>query len=425
MRKTTRTLFLVTVLAELTAGLAIFAIMRELAERGPEGGITVSTLGWIGGINALLLGVASVFSGRLSDRFGRARVMLIGQVVCIAALSGCLFFTYGHPLFLPSFWMIGTSLGMVYVPLIAWVSRDPDANELRGGVHRSLILFCISWNVGLIAASVLAGYLFQIDPRVPVALAIVAGLVNVGVMIYAVHRDRAQLAAPPPQHTPLSLQKQRLSSAYATLAWMANVSGAFAVSMVFYLLPALIVKLDYPSDEHGIMLGVMRFVVIGMYLALYFTRFWHHRFSAAAASQVVAIVGLLIIATADTRTELILGMCALAQLTSYNYFASLYYSTSSTDVTKGAASGMHEATIAVGFGAGAIIGGLFGRHVGPHMAGVLGELAVERAPYVLAAAAIAVNLLLQLAHFMHRVLPMCRRAMIDPTPDHPEPTTSA
>ena len=81
-----------------------------------------------------------------------------------------------------------------------------------------------------------------------------------------------------------------------------------------------------------------------------------------------------------------MGLVSLAQLMGYNYFASLYYSTTGvTEERRGAASGMHEFTLSVGFAAGAAGGGMFGQFFG------------IRAPYQLAAAFIFALLILQLA----------------------------
>ncbi|MAE60381.1 MAG: hypothetical protein CMJ49_03390 [Planctomycetaceae bacterium] len=412
MRSTARTLFLITFLVEMPGGLALFAVSRDIAERdlGGPGSGSVLELGWIGGVNALMLGAFSLISGRLSDRFGRARLMYCGQAALILGLIGCLVFEYGDPLYLPAFWLLGASLGLLYAPLIAWLSQDPDANELRGGIHRSLILFCVSWNLGFFAASMSGGYLFLSGRRAPLALALALSLINVALLVFTVRRERTRSSSPQPQRSALSVQKQVLSGGFAILAWIANTSGTFAWSMVIYLLPALMVKLHYDPDEHGSMVAATRVVVIFVYCVMYFTRFWHHRFVTSAAMQLLAIAGLLTIATADTRPQLVTGMLIAAPLMGYNYFSSLYYSTSSIDHTKGAASGIHEGTIALGFGAGSILGGFFGVRVGPHL-DWLGDLAAQRAPYILGASVIAAALVLQAIYFLLRVQPMRRRVM--------------
>ncbi len=92
------------------------------------------------------------------------------------------------------------------------------------------------------------------------------------------------------------------------------------------------------------------------------------------------------LASAHSRLGVIVGLVGLAQLVGYNYFASLYYSTTGvTEERRGTASGIHEFTLSIGFAAGAMGGGFLG-----HFAG-------NRAPYRLAAAFILVLLIVQLA----------------------------
>jgi predicted MFS family arabinose efflux permease len=87
----------------------------------------------------------------------------------------------------------------------------------------------------------------------------------------------------------------------------------------------------------------------------------------------------------------------LGLLGGYNYFASLYYSTTgSKSHRKGLASGIHEATLSIGFAAGSMAGGVAG-----HLAGV-------RAPYVLGMAVIAFLVVIQIILYRKNVLPLRR-----------------
>jgi hypothetical protein len=87
-----------------------------------------------------------------------------------------------------------------------------------------------------------------------------------------------------------------------------------------------------------------------------------------------------------------LGLAAINLLRGYNYVASLYYSTAGGGPKRqGLASGIHEATLALGFAMGSIAGGLFA-WVAEAFSDVLPPLLIQRSPYVLAIAAIVVLL---------------------------------
>jgi predicted MFS family arabinose efflux permease len=135
---------------------------------------------------------------------------------------------------------------------------------------------------------------------------------------------------------------------------------------VLHLFPDLAVSLEVPSRNHGAMLAMMRAVVIGTYLIMHHAAFWRHRFSATTAAQVVGLVGLSLLICTATQTGLTLGLCALGFLLGFNYFASLYYSTTSShERTIGLAGGIHEATLGLGIAGGSLIGGLAGAAMGP------------------------------------------------------------
>ena len=68
--------------------------------------------------------------------------------------------------------------------------------------------------------------------------------------------------------------KRALSSAFFRVCWVANFGGAFSVSMVFYLLPKIVVHLEISSVQHGAMLAASRLVVIATLLTMYATGFW-------------------------------------------------------------------------------------------------------------------------------------------------------
>ena len=113
--------------------------------------------------------------------------------------------------------------------------------------------------------------------------------------------------------------------------------------------------------------------------------------------QAAAVGGLAVLMWADRIGIVALGLIGLAVLAGYNYFASLFYSSDAgTDHRRGLSSGIHEATLLLGLGAGAIIGG------------IAGELWGLRAPYALAAGVIGLLILPQIAIFLQRVRPLRR-----------------
>jgi len=158
----------------------------------------------------------------------------------------------------------------------------------------------------------------------------------------------------------------------------------FGGSMVIHLLPDLAVTIGIAADDHGKLLASWRAVIIATYLVMHRVAFWHYRLSTSLASQVLGVVGLIVIAQAESAATLLIGLTLLGQLVGYNYFSGLFYSTAGSSHDRRAlAAGIHEATLAAGMAVGTIVGG------------VLGSLVNQRVPYLLAAAVLFVMIVVQ------------------------------
>lgn len=383
-----RILLLVTWLTEFSLFLLVFTVSRWLAEVGAN----LLEMGVVGGLFSLTSSVASVVGGRVADRVGHHRVMLSGMAVALIGELVLLGNAPGSTPYLVGYFLVGGAVGSIYPPIMAELTRGGDPVARRSGVGRTIILFCVAWNLGLIASQLTGGALFETGPAYPLLVAMAATLGSACAVGY--------LAAQPADRTPAAElasahhEHRALSAAYVHLAWLANLAGTFAMSMIFHLFPKLMVAMAIDPERHGVLLAFSRGVIIATYLVLYRSAFWHHSFPTMVASQLLGVAGLVTIALAPSAAWLAAGLALLAQLVGFNYFSSLYYSTTgSHDENRGAASGMHEATLALGQAFGSVLGGWTGLRWG------------DRSPYVLAAAAIIALLGVQTLWYVSRVRP--------------------
>jgi MFS family permease len=117
---------------------------------------------------------------------------------------------------------------------------------------------------------------------------------------------------------------------------------------------------------------------------------------------VLAIVGLVAIARAESAITLFIGLALLGQLVGYNYFSGLFYSTAgSSQERRALAAGIHEATLAAGMAIGTVAGGW------------LASVVDHRAPYLLAAAVMLVVIVVQAVAWWQWVWPLRRPAADD------------
>jgi len=382
-----RLLYLITWVTDFAAMLLIFTVSRNLAETGAG----LLKMGAVGAGISLMHCVSSLVFGRLSDRIGRRGLIFGGQVLMLLSCVGCLALHADRWPYFIAYFTAGVGLGMIYPALIAWLNQGGQPGVGSAHVSRILVRFCLAWNLGMISGQMAGGWLFQFEHRWPIGLAVVLITINLALVLLTDRRS----SKPQPASNPLAepqLRERAISAGFAKMSWIANLGGALSVSMILHLFPKLAVSLNVPSDRHGTMLAVMRLAVIGTYLLMHYSRFWHYRFAIALAAQAAGLAGLACLALAQGMVGLISGLMGVALLVGYNYFAGLYYSTTSRgDEGKGFVSGMHEATLGLGIAAGSMGGG------------IVGSLAGERTPYVLAICVVVALAVVQIVIYSRQV----------------------
>lgn len=389
-----RLLYLICMLADFSAFVVIFTASRSLAESGAESWY----LGVVGAGLSFCSGVGSILGGWLSHRFDGRVIFVSGAVLVVASTASCGLIDPRALRYLPGYWLLGIGLGFLYPPLMGWLNRGEDAHANRRGVSRRLILFCVSWNLGMMCGQLTAGWLFEWGPSGAYGAALAVALVAVFFAIVAARRV-APVAALPIDATPADQENREVASAFKRLSWLANLGGMFGGSMVVHLLPDLAVSIGVDPSHHGNLLACWRVAIIATYLLMHFADFWHYRLDVALASQLLGACGLVVIGAATSWQPLLVGLALLGQLVGYNYFSGLFYSTAGSSTERRAlAAGIHEATLALGMAVGTIVGG------------VLGTLAGPRAPYILAAAVLVLVTGAQVAAWRRWARPLRRKA---------------
>src|SRR5205823_8449376 len=109
---------------------------------------------------SLSAGISSLLGGWLAHRFDGRVVFVVGAVAVGLSVAACSLVSPQSPRFLPCYWLLGVGMGFLYPPLIGWLNQGEDAHANRRGVSRTLILFCVSWNLGMLCGQLTAGSLF-------------------------------------------------------------------------------------------------------------------------------------------------------------------------------------------------------------------------------------------------------------------------
>ncbi len=396
MRTLRRLLYLICGLTDFAAFVVVFTVSREMAEEqtGPL------MLGILGAGLSLSAAIASVVAGVSSQIIDHRRIFLSGAILIVLGIVGCAGLESGTLAFLASYWTVGIGLGFLYPPLIGWLNQGEDAHTNRRGVSRVLIIYCISWNMGMMCGQLTGGTLFGLGQVWAYSAALSIALLNLLLATYAA--SRVAIKSEPVAETTTDQQtRMELALAFKRLSWLANIGGMFGGSMVVHLLPDIAVKIGVQPDRHGSMLAGFRVVIISTYLVMHVLTFWHFSLSTAMVSQIVGAAGLVVIALAQSGGMLMIGLVMLGQLVGYNYFSGLYYSTAgSTNERRALAAGIHEATLAGGLALGTLVGGVLGSYVN------------ARSPYWLAALCMFILIIVQTMAWRRWVLPLRRQTTI-------------
>jgi len=386
-------LFLMCGLTDFASFAVVFVVSRGLA----EGQAAPWYLGLVGAGLSFSAAVGSILGGWLPNRFDVRFVFLSGASAVVLSITACWLTSSRSVWFLPSYWLLGIGLGLLYPPLIGWLNQGENPHANRRVVSRTLILFCVAWNLGMMCGQLTAGALFPLGRGWVFGAALFGALPNLA-LAFVVASQVMPFAPISANRTHHEIEALELAAAFKRLSWIANLGGMFGASMIIHLLPDLAVAIGVQPDDHGKLLASWRAVIVGTYLLMHRTAHWHYNLGTALASQALAACGLLVIAGSTSTVMLLVGLTLLGQLVGYNYFSGLFYSTAgSPDERRAQAAGIHEATLAGGMAIGTMVGGVFGSVGG------------RRMPYVVAAGVMLALTVVQSTAWWRWVRPLSRR----------------
>ncbi len=375
-------LYLIAWLTDCALILFIFSATRILAEQHAD----PWTIGTLGAVFFLASAISNTIAGGLSDRIGRRIVSIAGGVGLVASLSVPLIFTDGAWRLYVAYTCVGVSVGHIYPSVIAWLSQGGGRVE----ASRRFLRFGLAFNLGILGGQIGGGWLYDhVSSTAPLQSAI--GLAFGTVICLCLVRERQPVdgtVTGGAETVGVSCAERTSARRFIRLAWLANFSGMFSMSTLWFLFPALAVSLGIPAEQHGVVLGVGRAAVIGIYALMHVVPAWHHRFRYSVLAQLLGLSGMILVCVGRQPAALACGVVMLSVLLAYNYFASLFYNrTGHDDRRKGAAFGLNEAFLSLGASGGSLLGGWASTGLG------------ERAPFQLAAILIAASLAVQMVWF--------------------------
>ena len=389
-----------SLLLDLCVGGVWFVVGRRLSDTEQALAIAPATtaihLGVLGGIMFLTYTLGTLVSGRVSDRFGRRRLMLLGAGIYAIAAFLCSQTDHFVPLTI-FFLLLGLGGAVFWPPTIAWLSEEKSGAGLRW----ALGCFCVAWNFGILLGSLVAGMLYVWSPSGAIKIFAITMAVSLLAVLWPTRSGQSPDFAPQlPEEDPLAATREARSHHFVRAAWAANFATILGLAGATSLFPQLATAMDIVPPIHGRLTALIRFTAIVTFVLVQWTVLWRHRTWPLIVSQIVGVASMLILARGQAVGSFAVAFLLLGISVGFNYYASVYYSLEAYPLTKGKGAGFHEAVLGAGLFLGPILSGGCGSLVSSRWPS-LGL----RAPYYFCAAFLFLGMIAQLIPFFNGKTP--------------------
>ncbi len=342
-------------------------------------GASSLSLGILGSSTGLTFISLSFFFGKLSERWHRKSLLVLGSFVYIAASLLFSFSSQIYQLYL-SMMLMGIAGAMFWPTLEAWIAEK----ESKRTLVQKMALFNISWGTGVTVGPLIAGILFGVNFKLPFYFAFCVGVFVLLTLFYKIPKasfatksksftDKTFLSEDPVHNSPL----------YIRISRIANFILFFCTGMLWYIFPKLGIQLHLSALFLGLLMFVFSLSRVLTFYGLGRVRQWHYRIFPLAIFQLIAAVGLIIIFIASSLPLLFLAFVFMGTGMGMTYSSSLFYSINVTS-QRGPSAAIHEMVLMSGYLLGPLIGGA-----------VAQEFSL-RTPYLVAVVIVVVGILIQL-----------------------------
>lgn len=325
-------------------------------------GVGPGLLGIMGASGQIVRLPLTLISGNLSEKVGRATVIVPAAVIIAAAAVG-LGFTH-TPAGILLFYAIGLgAFGVFYPPLQALIGDVSHPKRLR----KNLGAFGIGWCVGGAMAGLTAGWL--VKRGLPLTFFFGAGYVLVAGALALVWSRTTRPYVPNPSENEAEQTVDQTGwmspGKLLVISRMGLVTGVFGVAAVGILFTPVAINILHWSKAETATIGSMAMVGQAVsVLSTYASAWWRGKLWPQIAAQSVLLACGIVICLASSKLILALAFLGVGLAHGIAYTAALYHGLM-TGPSKGRQGGMHECIVSCGHIAGNILGGLVAQRIAP------------------------------------------------------------
>lgn len=361
-------------LADMRMGSIMIAVPLLAISLGVSS-LTLGTLGFTSGVAYVSL---CFLFGRLSERWHRKDLMMLGSSLWIAASLLLCFSSRIYQLYL-SMLLLGIGGAMFWPVLEAWIAERQSKRSLV----KRMASFSISWSAGLTAGPLAGGILFGINSKLPFYLALLISTFIFFLLWKTARVDSSTRSKAPTHKTLFSKGARDDSSVYIRISRVANFAVSLSVGVIRYIFPKLGTQLDISPSVLGLLMFTLSLSQTLTFYGLGRVHQWRYRALPLILFQLVTLVGLVAVFTTGSLPLLFLAFVFVGVGRGMTNFSSLFYSVNITS-QRGPSAAIHETVLGSGFLLGPLIGG------------AVAQKFSLKAPYLAAAAVVLVGILIQI-----------------------------
>lgn len=301
-------------------------------------------MGVLGGCAALGYALPCIWTGLLSERFGRLRMIVIACVGMTLMYAAAPFSPTIYILCLVSF-LRAVSVSFLWPPAMAWMAETSE----RESFPRLLGRYNISWALGLLSGFYVGGWVFEhIGPRSPFFFA--AGLCLAMLAFVLV-------CTPVSVH--LTVQDHDMEAGdvayYVRQGLLMLLLGNLISALVLYMFPKLMQERMGEAQQSALQASRMAGQA-ALFIIFTHTRAWHFRRWPVWLAVLSYACGVAIIASARAYGVFVVGFALVGCGMGVSFMMCSYY-TLALMKSKGLGSGIQETLVGLGNFLGPLYGG--------------------------------------------------------------------
>ena len=356
---------------ELATGIYYLAVPLLLIELNAN----PIELGLVAAIGSLTYMAMAHFMGRLSDRFGRRRLIITAPALFVLS---CLLMTIAREVkvILVLSVITGFCLSMFWPPFQAWVVD----HQTETGLARNIGSFNMSWTAANLVGPVFSGFLYSLHPRLPFFVSAAIAFILFFLVWASLHERQTTPLVP---ERPASVEEGHDRRIFLYVAWIANFATWFIIGNCRYQFPKLARELNIPPQIIGLLLGSTGFALFMGFFILRKGERWHFKTLHLLGAQFLLGGGVLVLLLSSQPILFASGFIMIGTSGSVTYYSSLYYAVHLLRA-KGKGSGLHESIL----GGGAVLG--------PILGGIAAQYEGLRAPYLLCLVVLCMAIIVEL-----------------------------